>query len=428
MLLKIIPNKIKVWLIKHLYADIASMGDDGDTTLAHVNLKEVAILKAHGGAGTINPRTGLVEFKGKGGGGSSAPTETKSYSTDLPEYAKPFYEELLKQSGKEIYDTDALGKVTGIKGAPVYGGDRLAGFTEDQLNVQSGLRGMIPRSEFEESITDTETLTGLGTGAATTGLTAAGAYTPSALGSLGMTTPGEFDSAAAAKYMSPYQTNVTEMLQAEARREADIAKAQRGMGAINRGTFDGGRQALMEGQADRDLQTQLAKIGYQGKELAFKNAQEQFQRDRAAGMSVEEANLKAEMDRRARTQQGEQFGVGLQKDLGIEGLRYGLAGAGQQSDLGLAEQKSQLELLQAQAASGAEQQALQQEIDNIAYQQFMEEQDAAKRNLEFQSNILRGTAGALGSTNVQYAPAPSLASQITGMGVSGLGLYNALKG
>ena len=46
MLLKIIPNKIKVWLIKHLYADIASMGDDGDTTLAHVNLKEVAILLA----------------------------------------------------------------------------------------------------------------------------------------------------------------------------------------------------------------------------------------------------------------------------------------------------------------------------------------------------------------------------------------------
>jgi len=76
MLLKLIPNKIKVWLIKHLYADIAAMGDGGDTALAHVNSMEVALLKAHGGAGTINPRTGLVEFKGKGGGGSSAPQET----------------------------------------------------------------------------------------------------------------------------------------------------------------------------------------------------------------------------------------------------------------------------------------------------------------------------------------------------------------
>ena len=69
MILKLIPNRVKVWFLKHLYADIAGMGDGGDTELAHVNLKEVAILKAHGGAGTINPRTGLVEFKGKGGGG-----------------------------------------------------------------------------------------------------------------------------------------------------------------------------------------------------------------------------------------------------------------------------------------------------------------------------------------------------------------------
>ena len=77
MLLKLIPNKLKVWLIKHLYADIAEMGDGGDTELAHVNLKEVAILKAHGGAGTLNPRTGLVEFKGKGGGGGGGEGTTK---------------------------------------------------------------------------------------------------------------------------------------------------------------------------------------------------------------------------------------------------------------------------------------------------------------------------------------------------------------
>ena len=109
MLLKLIPNRLKVWLIKHLYADIAAMGDGGDTALAHVNTIEVALLKAHGGAGTINPRTGLVEFKGKGGGGGSpAPTTSTSYSTNLPEYAQPFYEELMKQSGKQTYATDSV--------------------------------------------------------------------------------------------------------------------------------------------------------------------------------------------------------------------------------------------------------------------------------------------------------------------------------
>ena len=429
MLLKLIPNKLKVWLIKHLYADIADKGRMGDTRLAHINDYEAELLKSVGGSGTINPATGLVEYGGgKGGGGGGGPTETKSYSSDLPEYAKPFYEEMMKQSAKEVYDTDASGRVTGVKGAPIYTGDRLAGFTADQKGVQAGLRGMVPRSEFEEAITDTETLTGLGTGAATTGLTAAGAYTPGTLDRLSMATPAEFDAAAADKYMDPYQARVTELLKKEARNEADIAKAKRGMGAIGRGTFGGGRQALMEGQADAETAALLAKIDAQGLKDSYRFAADQFQKDRAAGMSAEEATLKADMDRRARAQQGEQFGAGLQKDLGLAGLQYGLTGAGQMADITGADQDAQLELMQAKAASGAEQQALNQEEMNLAFQRFMEGEDARKRNLEFQSNILRGTAGALGSTNTQYAPAPSLASQITGMGISGLGLYNALRG
>ena len=91
--------------------------------------------------------------------------------------------------------------------------------------------------------------------------------------------------------------------------------------------------------------------------------------------------------------------------------------------MSVADQKAQLELLQAQAASGAEQQALQQEIDNLGYQQFMEDQDYAKKQLEFQSNILRGTAGALGSTQTQYTPAPNLGFSNYRYGRSRLRLY-----
>ena len=425
-LLKLLPTSLKLWLLKHLYTDIAAKGRMGDTTLAHINTEEAALLKAQGGSGTVNPATGLFEY-GKGGGGSAPPPDTKSYSSDLPEYAQPFYEELMKQTGKEVYNTDSSGKVIGVKSNPAYTGDRLSGFNVDQTNVQAGIRGLEARPEFEESITSTDTLMGYGTDAARAGLTGASGFTPGAVGSLGMTTPGTFDATAASTYMSPYGTNVTDMAKAEARRDADIAASGRAMGSINRGTFGGGRQALIEGQANRDLQTQLAKIGYQGDKDAYENAQKQFERDRAAGMSAEESTLKAELDRRARGQQGEQFGVGLQKDLGLAGLQYGLAGAGQQADIATADQQAQLELLQAQAAAGAEQQSMGQEEKNIAYQRFMEEQDAVKRNLEFQNNILRGTAGALGSTQTQYTPAPSLASQITGMGVAGLGLYNALK-
>ena len=425
-LLKLLPTSLKLWLLKHLYTDIAAKGRMGDTTLAHINTEEAALLKAQGGSGTVNPATGLFEY-GKGGGGAPPPTESKSYSSDLPEYAQPFYEELMKQTGKEIYQTDSAGKVTGVKANPAYSGDRLAGFTDDQTTVQAGIRGLNARPEFEESITSTDTLMGYGTDAARTGLTAASGYVPGAVADLGIDAPGTFDATAASTYMSPYGTNVTDMAKAEARRDAEIAASGRAMGSISRGTFGGGRQALREGQAGRDLQTQLAKIGYQGDKDAYQNAQAQFERDRAAGMTVDQQNLQADISGRQLTQQGDQFGAGLQKDLGLAGMQSGLQAAQQKGTLSVAEQKSQLELLQAKAASGAEQQALQQEIDNLGYQQFMEDQDYAKKQLEFQSNILRGTAGALGSTQTQYTPAPSLASQITGMGVSGLGLYNALK-
>ena len=53
----------KVSLLKELYYEIAGKGQDGDTMLAHINPQEALLLKAHGGSGTINPNTGLPEYK-----------------------------------------------------------------------------------------------------------------------------------------------------------------------------------------------------------------------------------------------------------------------------------------------------------------------------------------------------------------------------
>ena len=59
-------------------------------------------------------------MSGGGGGGPSTTTGT-TYSSNLPEYAKPYYEELLKQTGKEVYKTDASGKAIGVKEFTPYG-------------------------------------------------------------------------------------------------------------------------------------------------------------------------------------------------------------------------------------------------------------------------------------------------------------------
>jgi len=45
-----------------LAQNLASKGRYGDTMLAHINPQEAAVLKAMGGSGTINPRTGLREY------------------------------------------------------------------------------------------------------------------------------------------------------------------------------------------------------------------------------------------------------------------------------------------------------------------------------------------------------------------------------
>ena len=55
--------------VKHALRLAQSMGRGGDTILAHINPKEAAMLKAMGGSGKINPRTGLMEFEGEGSDG-----------------------------------------------------------------------------------------------------------------------------------------------------------------------------------------------------------------------------------------------------------------------------------------------------------------------------------------------------------------------
>jgi len=52
-------------LFNNQYNNLASKGRYGDTMLAHINPQEAALLKSMGGAGTINPNTGLPEFYGQ---------------------------------------------------------------------------------------------------------------------------------------------------------------------------------------------------------------------------------------------------------------------------------------------------------------------------------------------------------------------------
>ena len=428
MFLKLIPNRVKVWAIKHLYADIAAMGDGGDTQLAHVNEKEVKLLKKHGGAGTINPATGLREFKGKGGGGGGAPAkqESTSYSSNLPEYAKPYYQEQMKQVAKEVYTTDSAGNVTGVQGNPVYDGPRVAEFNTDQTAAQGEVRGMETPGQFAGATSGlNNAMTNAGT--AQGGISTALGYDPTAITDETVTTERFTDPGVADSYMSPYMQNVVDVQSQEARRQADIAKAGMGMQSIGRGTFGGGREALMQSEADRNLAIQLGRIQAEGSQNAYQQGQQAFTQDLGRDLDMQRANQAADLQSQQLNQTGNQFTADLNKQIGLGGLQAGLSGGSALGQLGGLEQQSNLQRIQAQAASGAEQQQLSQDQLNANQQLFMENANAKKAALEFQSNILRGNAGSLGSTQVNYAPEPNSTSQIAGLGLAGLGLYNKLS-
>jgi hypothetical protein len=345
---------------------------------------------------------------GSKGGGGGATTQT-SYSTNLPEYAKPFYEELLKQTGKQVYQTDASGNVTGVKEYTPYTGERVAGFTPEQEKVQTEVAGLTAPGGFGRAATGLGVGEAMGYGTAGLGLGQAFGYTPTAISG------GTFGAPEAAAYMSPYASNVTDIAVREARKQADLAKTAGMSGAIGRGTFGGARQALLQSEQERGAQQNIANIRAQGQQDAYLNAQKQFEADQARRMKAAELG-----------QQGQQFAAGLGKELGVAGLQTGLEASAKQGALAATEQVSNLERLKAQAASAGEKQALQQEINNLKYQTFQEQKNYEKAQLDYLSNILRGNAAALGTTQVQYAPAPSLASQLGGVGLAGLGLYNIL--
>lgn len=355
----------------------------------------------------------LVEaftFYGSGGGSGGGGNQTStSYSTNLPEYAKPYYEELLKQTGKNVYTTDASGAVTGVKEMPTYTGERVAGFTPGQEALQREVAGMTRPGGFGAATAGLTEGQRLGFGAGATGLSQAFGYTPTT------TYGGTFTPGAASYYMSPYQSNVTDIAVREAEKQRDLAKAAGMTGAIGRGTFGGARQALLQAEQGRGAAQNIADIRAKGQESAYTNAQQQFQADQARRLQAEQLN-----------QQAQQYQAGLGKDIGLAGLTTGIEASAKQAATAAAQQTADLERLKAQSATEQEKQAYQQKIDDIKYQQFQEQQNYQKQQLEYLSNILRGNAAALGSTQVQYTPAPSTVSQIGGLGLAGLGLMKAL--
>jgi hypothetical protein len=222
-----------------------------------------------------------------------------------------------------------------------------------------------------------------------------------------------------AQYMSPYQQAVTDVAKAAAVREAQMAQQATNLGSARQGTYGGARQALMQGERERNLLANLSNIQAQGSQSAFDKAMQTQQFGANLGLQGIQTGLQG-------VQTGLQgIGQGLQ---GVGAQQAGYAGAGQAAStlgqLGGAQQQADLARMGFQQQTGQQQQAYQQNIINQAIQDFATAQQYPYMQLSTMSNLLRGLPMQSMSTQ-QYQAQPSTTQQLLGLAGTGASLYGA---
>ena len=335
---------------------------------------------------------GYHKGKGGGGGGSPAPTSTTSYSTNVPEYARPYVENMLNATQAQIYNDDMKGfnKYVPYSTDPT---KYVAGFSPLQSYAQSGAAGLSLPANY-----------GLATGQTLGAGTQLGALSPQmgmAGANYGAMATNPYATSA---YMNPYLSASLAPQLAEARRQYDITGAQQQSAATRGGAFGGSREALMAAENRRNMGTAMNQMIGQGYNQAFGQAQ-----------------------------QAQQFGanLGLQGQQAQAGaLAQQLAAANQLAGLGGQQLQAQQGIYNLQNQFGQQQQAQQQNVINQAIQNYATEQQYPFMQLGILNSMLRGLPMQQSSTQMYQAP-PSAVSQLAGLGTAGLGalgMYNQATG
>ena len=282
----------KVEVLKELYKDIAGLGVEGDTELAHINTFEANLLVKCGGSGTLHPVTGLPQYKG-GGGAPQATFQNTNQSSRIPDEVAPFAEDVLTEA-QDYY------RMIMNQGYDPYTGAVTAPQTAEQTEAQAGLAA-------------------LGRGAQGTALQQEALDLQRQQGQ-------KFTPEVAQEYMSPYQTAVTEVEKRKA-----VEDFQRNImpqfekQAVDAGGMSGlgSRAGVQAGILGENLQTRLGDIEAKGLQSSFLNAQKQFQdqKRREAGQATQTAALGPAMFSQGLAQQGALQTVGEQKqNLGQKAL------------------------------------------------------------------------------------------------------------
>ena len=311
---------------------------------------------------------------GKGGGGGQ-PQTTTAYQTNLPEYAKPYVENMLNAAQKQVYNDD----MTSFRPYTPYSTDPSKYFAGPS-GLQQSTYGEAANMQTPGGFAPAQGLTGL-----------------AAMGQMGAGRQFQqmaTDPRSIQAYMSPYMQNAVDVEKMAAARDFQIAQPVRQAMATRAGAFGGSRQAIENAEAQRGLMSRLGEIQAKGTQQAFQNAQQQ-----------------------------QQFGA----NLGLQGLQGAAQSAGLLGQLAGSQQQADIARLGLQNQLGGQQQQYQQGIINQAVQDYATQQQYPMLQLANMSNLLRGLPMQSATTQT-YQAAPNALSQLGGLGATALGVYGASGG
>ena len=311
---------------------------------------------------------GLVLGDGGGGGGGSQPASSTTQTQDLPDWAKPYAQDVLSK-GKAVTDLDQ-------NPYQPYGGERIAGFDPMQQQAFQGAQNMRVAPQIGQA-------TAASVGAGLGGFDVAG-----------QSTTGGFQNQVGG-YMNPYlQMSLAPQI-AEANRAYDISGTRQQSAATQAGAFGGSREAIMAAENERNRNTGINQIVGQGYNTAFTNAQNQYNQN-------------------------------LQNQL----AGYGMANqaAGQLGNLGQSQYQQGMGINALQAQYGAQQQAQQQRGLDTAYQDFLTQKNYPYQQLSYMSNLVRGTPMGMNTQSQVYQAPPSTMGQLAGLGMGAYGLSRMAEG
>jgi hypothetical protein len=405
----------------------------------------------------FQPRNGRMSMtlEGGGGGGPSHTTSTVTQSS-LPDWLRPQTEALLGAGTQEYFQTQrgpgGEMTITGLKPYVPYSADPrdyVAGFTPQQQRVMSETAAMQTPRQFApaSNLAQMGGMQSLQAGAYQPGQFAVQGVRGPSLQEFTINAPEQFGGQQAQQYMDPYMQQVVEIQKQKAIDDAQRAQLGQNLASARQGTYGGARQMIAQTQREAALGKQLSDIQATGSQAAFQQAQQQFERDRAAQLGVAQQNLSALlgvqqlgagqsleaqranqaalMEAQKMAEQSRQFGG----ELGIRGAGQAVQAGQTLGQLGAQQQQADLARMQFQQQIAAMPQEQQQRIIDQAVQNFALAQEAPFQRLAGYSGLLRGYATPTMTTEA-YRSSPSPASQLAGLGALayGVGMPGKKKG